>query len=42
MTLTELENELDLIAKQMAGMKKMLDIASEDAHSEQEEAENPH
>jgi len=26
-TLTELENELDLIAKQMAGVKKMLDIA---------------
>lgn len=42
MTLTYLEYELGLIAEQMDAVKKMLDIASEDTHSEQEEAENPH
>ena len=40
MTLTELENKLDLIADQMDAVKKMLEIAPEDTHSEQKEKRN--
>ena len=41
MTLTYLEYELGLIAEQMDAVKKMLDIAAEDTHSEQKENTEP-